>query len=361
MSMASQQAMLARRPTERPLVITRSTFAGAGAHVGHWLGDNMSEWEQYRFSIAQLLNFASLFQVPMVGTDVCGFAGNTTESLCARWATLGAFYPFSRNHNDLNWTGQEFYRWDVVAEAARHAFGIRYKLLDYIYTAFYRQTKTGEPLLKPMFYLYPSDANTAPIDLQFFYGDSILVSPVTAENSTTVSIYLPDDLFYDYHTGSLVQGTGKEIILTNIALTTIPLHIRGGSIVPQRSESAMTTTALREKDFDLTIAPDANGEAKGSLYLDDGISVEQKATTEIEFEYSQGKFVMKGKFDYDAGVGINSITLLNHHGEPEETSVSITSARDEENVEFDYDSETKSLKTRSGFPLTGPIEVTFSS
>lgn len=73
MSIITRNALLARRPGKRPFVITRSTFVGAGAHVGKWFGDNLSLWEHYRFSIAGMLRYASVFQVPMIGSDICGF------------------------------------------------------------------------------------------------------------------------------------------------------------------------------------------------------------------------------------------------------------------------------------------------
>ncbi|KAF2126412.1 glycoside hydrolase family 31 protein [Dothidotthia symphoricarpi CBS 119687] len=310
MSIASRESMLKRRPESRPLLITRSTFVGLGKYVGKWLGDNVSLWEQYRFSIAGVLNFASIYQIPMVGTDICGFAGNTTETLCARWAALGAFYPFMRNHNGDTSISQEFYRWPLTIAAARKTIAVRYRLLDYLYTSFHRQTETGLPVLNPLFFHYPEDANTFAIEHQFFYGDDILVSPVLEENSTSVSIYLPNAVFYDYWTLQRIQGNGSYVNLTNIGFDSIPLHIRGGAILPLRAESANTTTELRKQDFVLWIAPNATNQASGTLYLDDGDSIEQAATSNIVFTYDNGAFSMTGDFGYDAGVSIKNITVL---------------------------------------------------
>jgi alpha-glucosidase len=285
-------------------------FAGAGAHVGKWLGDNLSEWVQYRTSIAQILEFAALFQVPMVGADICGFGSNTTETLCARWATLGAFYPFSRNHAANDAIQQEYYIWPTVAEAAKTAYGARYRLLDYMYTHLQRQSATGLPMLNPLFFQYPEDKNTFTIEHQFFFGDDILVSPVTEENSTAVSIYLPNEIFYDFWTHEKIQGTGSYVNLTDVPFTSIPLHIRGGAIVPLRASSANTTTELRKQDFVLIVATNATNQATGSLYLDEGDLIEQEATSEISFTYDDGEFTMTGSFDYPTDVVIQNITVL---------------------------------------------------
>ena len=316
MSQTSRGAMLNRRPGLRPMVITRSTFAGAGRYVGHWLGDNNSDWPHLQYSVAEMIAFAAIYQIPMVGSDVCGYAGNTTEELCARWAMLGAFYPFYRNHDATGVDHQEFYLWPTVTEAAQVAIKARYQLLDYIYTALYQQSVDGTPLLNPMFFLYPTDTNTLSLDLQYFYGPSVLVAPVTAEGATSVSIYFPDDQFYDFFTGEPLRGSGSSVTV-DANLTQIPVFIKGGAILPLRSDGANTTTALRELDFNLVVAPGVDGKASGSLYLDDGISITQAATSVIAFTYDGTTLTMTGSFGYDAGnVSVADVVLLSATGAP---------------------------------------------
>ena len=79
--------------------------------------------------------------------------------------------------------------------------------------------------------------------------------------------------------------------------------------------STNTTTALRDVDFELLIAPDKDGKAVGSLYLDDGVSIEQEGTSEIEFLFQDGKVVADGTFGFNTNVRVKSVTVMGD-GEP---------------------------------------------
>lgn len=356
MSMATRNALLARRPGLRPLVITRSTFAGAGNHVGKWLGDNISLWEHYRFSIAGMLGMATIYQVPMVGSDICGFEGNTTESLCARWAMLGAFYPFMRNHNNLGSLDQEFYLWPTVTQAAKNALDIRYRLIDYIYTAFHRAHLDGTPILNPLWFKYPTDSNTFDLDLQFFFGDSILVSPITEENKTSVEAYFPNEIFYDFQTLRAIGIQGSNMTL-NANLTEIPLHIRGGSIIPLREMGTMTTKALRNVDFEILVAPNSNGTAKGSLYFDDGISIKPAASTEVEMQFSDQKLIINGNFGMPLGVKVRRSVFLDVSSKPNQVQID---GNDVDEEQVSYNAESKILTVLLGFDFDTSFEISFA-
>ena len=157
---------------------------------------------------------------------------------------------------------------------------------------------------------YPSDRNTYAIQTQFFYGPALLINPVTQESSTSVSFYVPQGTWYDFATQKPVSGAGSTITYSDIDTSSIPILVSGGSIIPARVKSAMTTKELRDNDFELLVAPDAQGNASGTLYLDDGESLTQKGTSEIVFSWDGKKIKMAGTFGFSTNVGVKTITIM---------------------------------------------------
>jgi alpha-glucosidase (family GH31 glycosyl hydrolase) len=73
-----------------------------GKYASRWLGDNFSQVRFMGYSVSGTM-LMNVFGIPFTGSDICGFIGDTTPELCARWHVVGSFYPFSRNHNDWGW------------------------------------------------------------------------------------------------------------------------------------------------------------------------------------------------------------------------------------------------------------------
>ena len=221
----------------RGLVLSRSTFVGSGQWVAHWLGDNFSNWPNLRYSIIGMLQF-NQFGIPMVGADICGFIGETTEELCLRWHQLGAFYPFSRNHNSIFITDQDpGYFGDPTASYVRDVLNIRYYLLPYLYTLFFYHFIDGSTVARPLWHEFPTDELTWDIDTQFMWGDSLLISPVLEEGATSRDLYLPSESRW-FLISRLLTGDGSwseaeaGMVTVTSPLDMIPLHVRGGRILP---------------------------------------------------------------------------------------------------------------------------------
>jgi len=323
------------------------------------LGDNNSNWGDLYYSIPGLLNF-QMFGVPLVGADICGFGGASNEELCARWMQLGSFYPFARNHNGIGNPSQEAYVWPAVATTSRTTLLIRYSLLPYIYTLFYQANVNGSTVARPLFFEFTDDPATASLDKQFLIGSGLLVTPVLTQGATTVSGYFPKALWYDWYTHSAeTDGTAQTKTLS-APLTKIPLHIRGGTIIPTQ-EPALTTAASRKNPLGLLVALSASGTASGSLYIDDGESLNVgNAYTWYSFSGSnQGSSgVVRGAVsNVWSGTGnlvFNTVNVLGVAQGPSSASLNGKS------VQFKYDATIKELSfTGLGQPLSQSFSLTW--
>jgi len=179
---------------------------------------------------------------------------------------------------------------------------------------------------------------------------------VTDENATSVSIYLPKDRFYDFETLAPVDGTGQYVTLSNISFTEIPLHIRGGAVLPLRAASAMTTTELRAQDFLFVVAPGMDGTASGRLYVDDGVSITQKETTSVEMAYAKGRLSAVSSGSFEVGVNIESVWFLGVEQAPK----TVLGPGGCTWMPFSYDAERKVLRVKTETWLERGFEVTFS-
>lgn len=268
----------------RPFIISRSSFVGLGHYSGHWSGDIASEWHDMKMTIPELLSF-SLFGVPMMGADICGFNGNTTEELCLRWMQLGAWYPFSRNHNsDSSLPQDPVSMGKAVVDASRSALRARYTLLPYLYTLFWRAHTRGETVARPLFFEFVRDNVTFPIDQQFMLGPAIMIAPILNPGVKTVRAYLPKTKWYSFQTSSPIPTTDWCTLQEDQTVL-----VRGGSILPMQTpndEGPVTTSSARSLQMQLLVAFDVWMKAQGELYWDDGDSI----NTFEEKKYSHVKF-----------------------------------------------------------------------
>jgi len=266
---------------ERPYLLSRSSFAGSGKFTTKWTGDNAATWDDLKSSIISMMDF-NFFGIPMIGADICGFNGPSNEELCARWIEVGAFSPFSRNHNALGQPDQELYLWDSVTEASKRALGMRYRMLPYMYSLFHKSHTKGSTVMRPLWFNFLDDAGSATIDRQYMLGDAVLLSPVLDEGQTSVSAYFPAGMWYNFETSSFDFKSEGETKTIDTPLEATNVHIRGGNVLPLQ-DPAMTTTAGRKTPFTFLAALCESGNASGDLFWDDGVQIELDESIRLSF------------------------------------------------------------------------------
>lgn len=157
--------------------------------------------------------------------------------------------------------------------------------LPYIYTLFYLAHNTGSTVMRALAWEFPHDPSLAAADRKFFLGPAILVTPVLDQGATTVDGVFPGvgkgEVYYDWYTLSAVNASAGENVRIDAPLGHIPVDIRGNSVIPTQ-EPALVTRNARKNPWGVIAALSLEGFASGSLYVDDGASLVQNATLEVE-------------------------------------------------------------------------------
>jgi alpha-glucosidase len=252
-------------------VLTRAAYAGTQRYASTWTGDNTASWNHMRLSVPQLLNL-SLSGFAFVGDDIGGFNGSPTPELLTRWMELGAFNPIYRNHAAKGTRDREPWVDGSEHEKIRKSYiETRYKLLPYIYTGLEEASRTGVPLMRPLFLEFPQEHALVGDGEEFMFGRSLLVAPKAWPFAEPYEVKLPTGDWFDYWTGE--KHSGPAELKVDPGLDVLPVYVRAGSILP---EQPVIEYVGQQPNGPLTLRVYPGPDCSGELYSDDGDTLAYK-------------------------------------------------------------------------------------
>jgi alpha-glucosidase len=304
-SRATYEGLRALDPDSRPFVLTRATYAGGQRFAATWTGDNSSTWNHLRMTTPMLENLG-LSGFAFSGADVGGFAGTPSIELLTKWFEVAAFQPIDRDHTEKGSGDQEPWVGGAEQEAIRrHFVETRYELMPYLYTVAEEASRTGLPIVRPLFLEFPdATADKHPIDLdagaaaEFLFGPDLLVAAAPYPDEVgQYNAELPSRDWYDFWTGARIEAPPLPVPVTAALgpdpvedpkkpfavhltphLDQLPVYVRAGTILPM---APLVESTNETPQGPLTLRVYAGGACAGALYQDDGKS----------FAYQQGAYL----------------------------------------------------------------------
>ncbi len=268
----SNDAVKEHDPDARPYSVCRSGSSGIQKYAQTWCGDNYTSWTSLKYNIP-IITGMGLSGQPNEGADIGGFAGPAPEEeLFVRWVQNGIFQPRFSIHsasNDNTVTEPWMFRDSV--DIIRQAILLRYRMTPYLYSAEYEAHVTGAPIMRALVYEFQNDENVYDESFEFMFGRDILVANVLEKGAKTRKVYLPAGTrWYDWN-DKFTCYEGGQTIEVPVDITSIPMFLREGAIVPMASNQLMSMERDHMTALHLTVIPGA-GNRSYTLYDDDGVS-----------------------------------------------------------------------------------------
>jgi len=335
----------------RPMVLSRSFYAGSQRWGPIWTGDNVADWGHLAISMPMMLSLG-LAGLTFTGADVGGFFGNPDAELVLRWQQAGAYQPWFRGHAHHDSKRREPWVFgEPWTTRLRDATLARYQLLPFWYTLFHAAEQDGTPTMRPMFMVFPKDEHTFAMQDQYMIGDALLVKPITTQGQTSTDVYFAgDQTWYDVETYQ-AYAAGGSTVNVQAPVDKIPVFQRGGTIVPRKNRLRRSATLMARDPYTLVVALGAGGAAaRGSLYMDDESSFDYQTQGKyrvVDLEWEGGVLTGKvggGSGEYNPQNTVERVVAVGVKAAPK--TVVVSDAKGTREIMFEYDVKTEKVVLR---------------
>lgn len=140
------------------------------------------------------------------------------RELLVRWAQASALMPM------MQFSLGPWHFDEETVRLCRQASDLHLQFEDLITKLAAAVPKTGEALLRPVWYNFPTDQAAEAITDEFMVGDSILVAPVIQAGARSRDLYLPAGQWRDFKTKEIIIG-GRTLRNYPAPLDTLPLFL----------------------------------------------------------------------------------------------------------------------------------------
>ncbi len=234
------------------LSLVRCAWAGSQKYgVLTWSGDIHSSFRAMKEQLQAGLNMG-MAGIPWWTSDIGGFIGGDItdpafKELLMRWFAWGAFCPVFRMHGERSpWyereqefingvrqltSGQDNEVWSFGEdnyEIMKKFLFIRENLRDYVRQSMENTSKTGEPVMRPLFFDFPEDPESWKVENAYMLGRELLVSPVTEAGVKVWKVYLPKgSKWTEAATGKEYEG--GRYVEAYAPIDIIPVFVKDGA------------------------------------------------------------------------------------------------------------------------------------
>ncbi|GLV77111.1 glycoside hydrolase [Streptomyces hygroscopicus subsp. hygroscopicus] len=174
--------------------------------------DKGTGWNSLRASVTQNLAISTI-GYPFVESDMIGGSNGEappSKDVLVRWAQSASLMPLMYGSTspvdtiDAT-TGRKVVYDQETIDLYREAIQRHGRLAPYIWDQVQHTLRTGDPIMRPLFFDFPGDRKSYTVTDEWMLGPAVLAAPQLGAGATR-TVHLPPGAWYDVNRGTVVRG-----------------------------------------------------------------------------------------------------------------------------------------------------------